>query len=85
MLLDLRRATISALRPGGRRAVLERKLPPTDCARRADAEPLGRPPARHPTFNGSDHTVPKITRQSSTHPCRPPSPAGIVNQKTAPV
>jgi hypothetical protein len=85
MLLDLHRATISALRLGGRRAVLERQLPPPDRARRADAEPLGRPPARHTIFNGSDHTVPKITRQGSTHPCRPPPPARIVNQKTASV
>jgi len=62
MILDLRRPTVTALRLGRRRAVAQRQLSPSDCARCAYPKPPGRPPARHPAFNGSDDTIPQITR-----------------------
>ena len=62
MVLHLGGSTITAPRLRRWRAMSEHQLLPPDRARRADAEPLGRSPARQPTINGSDHTIPKITR-----------------------
>jgi hypothetical protein len=57
MVLDLGRSTITTLRLGRRRAVSEHQLPPADRARRADAEPLRRLPARHPALDSGHDTV----------------------------
>jgi hypothetical protein len=62
MVLDLRRSTVTVLRLGRWRAVSNRQLSPPDRARSADPEPRGGPPARHTAFDGSNDTIPKITR-----------------------
>ena len=49
MVLDLRRSAITASGLGGWRTMSKHKLPLPDRARRADAEPLGRTPARYPS------------------------------------
>src|SRR5438093_11867332 len=59
------------------------KLAPADRTRRAHSEPRCRPPARHPALNGGNHSITKILREHSWHPCWPPSPARILNQKNA--
>lgn len=46
-------------------------------------EPRRRLATRKAFLNRPSHSIPKIDRQGSEHPCQPPSPAGIVNHKTA--
>jgi len=47
MILDLGLTAVAALRLGGRRTMTQRQLPPPDCARCADTEPLGGTTSRH--------------------------------------
>jgi hypothetical protein len=74
MILDRGRTPVAALRLGGRGAMLQHQLPPADRARRADPEPLGRSPARHPALDRGHHPLTKILRKHSRHRCRPPPP-----------
>ena len=82
MRLDLTRASIAALLSWRRCPVLAGKLLPPDRARGADTEPYRRLPTRQTTRDRRHNPVPKIHRQCSRHPCRPPAPAWILNQKT---
>jgi len=61
--------------------VVSLKLLPPDRTRRTHTKPHRCLPPRQTTLDHSDDSVPKIHRQCSSHPCQPPSPARIVNQK----
>jgi hypothetical protein len=56
-------------------------LRPLHYARHADLEPSGNLPAALTIQDRPNNSFPKIQRISSYHPCWPPTPASILNQK----
>jgi NAD(P)-dependent dehydrogenase (short-subunit alcohol dehydrogenase family) len=78
------RAPVAALRLRSKAAGIAPLCLPADRRRRCHTKANCRCTAAHPFINRRQKPPAKIHRKWLAHPCRPPSPARILNQKTQP-
>jgi len=81
-LLNPARSHITALGLGGKSPSLQTLRLPADRRRWRNTKASRRCPATHAAINRSQKPRAQIHRERVTHPCRPPSPARVLNQKS---